>query len=337
MVEKKEGARLKNHNTFGIEATCRCLYTFQNREDLEQLHREGVFDGKWDVLSGGSNILFTGDYDGVLLHPAPGNIEVSGKGGDTVLVRADAGVEWDRFVEYCVDNGYWGAENLSYIPGYVGASPVQNIGAYGSEAKDIIESVELFCVGNASRMVLAAEHCGFGYRSSIFKTTLRGKAIITAVNFRLSTVPSPKLGYGDLRDSVEALGGPTLVNIRQAVTAIRKSKLPEPAELGNAGSFFKNPVVDEKIAATLKKEYPEMPVYPSTEPGLVKLAAGWLIDKAGWKGRSLGPAAVHDRQALVLVNLGGATGRDILALADAVKEAVFGRFGVRLESEVNVY
>ncbi|MCC8035164.1 MAG: UDP-N-acetylmuramate dehydrogenase [Rikenellaceae bacterium] len=337
MVEKQYNANLRDYNTFGIDASCRCMCRYETHRDLSELYAEGIFEGKWNVISGGSNILFNGDYDGTLVHPASGEIVTLTSGSGTVKLRADAGVVWDDFVEYCVRHGYWGAENLSYIPGYVGASPVQNIGAYGVEAKDIIDSVELFCVENGTKLILAAGHCGFGYRTSIFKTTLKGKVIITAANFVLKTEPDPRLGYGDLRDAVDRLGGASLENIRKAVTDIRKSKLPEPSELGNAGSFFKNPVVGEDIVERLKKEYPEMPVYPSGDPGKVKLAAGWLIDAAGWKGRKLGLAGVHEKQALVLVNLGGATGRDIIELAKAVTDNVASKFGVELESEVNIF
>ncbi|MCD8072102.1 MAG: UDP-N-acetylmuramate dehydrogenase [Alistipes sp.] len=337
MVKKEYNISLKPYNTFGIDAFCRCMCSFETFEDLSELYAEGVFDGKWNVISGGSNILFTGDYEGMLLHPASGKIETVACGNGRVKVRARARVQWDDFVAYCVEHGYWGAENLSYIPGYVGASPVQNIGAYGAEAKDIIESVEMFSVENGKRLILAAEHCGFGYRSSVFKTALKGKVVITAVNFLLSTTPNPRLGYGEVRTTVENLGGATLENIRKAITDIRKSKLPEPFEMGNAGSFFKNPVVADQVAQELKKQYPEMPLYPSGEDGKSKLAAGWLIDSAGWRGRSLGPAGVHARQALVLVNLGGASGQDILKLAQAVTEDVALKFGVELESEVNFF
>ncbi|MCC8019413.1 MAG: UDP-N-acetylmuramate dehydrogenase [Rikenellaceae bacterium] len=336
MVEKQYGVSLKQYNTFGIDVRCECLCGFSSVDDLRALHAEGLFGSQWGVISGGSNILFTGDYHGTLLHPRGDRITETSREGDRVRLHVEAGVVWNDFVDYCVARSLWGAENLAYIPGYVGASPVQNIGAYGAEAADIIESVEVFGTDTGARVVMAREHCAFGYRMSVFKTLLRGKAVITAVNFTLSAVPDPRLGYGDLRDAVESMGGPTLANIRNAVTAIRKAKLPEPAELGNAGSFFKNPVVEEALAQELKKEYPDMPLYPSGQEGRAKLAAGWLIDRCGWKGRSLGPAAVHDRQALVLVNLGGAAGRDILDLAAAVSRDVEERFGVALESEVNV-
>ncbi len=336
MVEKRFGVSLKDYNTFGIDVRCDCLCGFSSIDDLRELHAGGLFGSRWGVISGGSNILFTGDYRGTLLHPRGDRITETSREGDRVRLHVEAGVVWNDFVDYCVAHGLWGAENLAYIPGYVGASPVQNIGAYGAEAADIIDSVETFSTDTVTRLVMAREHCAFGYRTSVFKTVLRGKVVITAVDFVLSATPAPKLGYGDLRDRVEFLGGPSLGAIRDAVTAIRKAKLPEPAELGNAGSFFKNPVVEDAVASELKKEYPDMPLYPSGQAGYSKLAAGWLIDRCGWKGRRLGPAAVHDRQALVLVNLGGATGRDILDLAAAVSRDVEERFGVALESEVNI-
>lgn len=329
---------LKEYNTFGIDVNCSKFIEFDSFEDLSELFSKGIFKpgNEWAVISGGSNIVFTKDYDGTLLHPVCEDIEIISHNGDTVTVKAQAGVVWDDFVNFCVGNGLWGAENLSYIPGYVGASPVQNIGAYGVEAKDIIDSVEMFCVDNGSRLTLTKEHCDFGYRNSVFKKTLKGKVIITSVNFLLSRTPNPKLGYGDLNGKVEELGGISLANIRQAVTEIRQSKLPEPEVTGNAGSFFKNPVVPETQAAELKRQYPDMPLYPAQEKGYAKLAAGWLIEQSGWKGKRIGDAGVHDRQALVLVNHGGASGSDIMSLAEKIRSDISEKFGIKIDPEVNV-
>lgn len=338
MIKEYGNISLKPYNTFGIDVKCRRLAEFENEDDLRFLFAGGsLAESGWNVIGGGSNIVFTKDYEGTLLHPVCRDIKVVSDDGRNVMVNAEAGVVWDDFVAFCVDNGLWGSENLSYIPGYVGASPVQNIGAYGVEAKDIIDSVEMFCTDNMSHLKLTNEHCGFGYRSSVFKNKLKGRVVITSVNFMLGRTPAPKLGYGDLKGKVEAMGGPSLTNIRRAVTEIRRSKLPEPEETGNAGSFFKNPVVPETKAQELKREYPGMPLYPAQEEGCAKLAAGWLIEQSGWKGKRIGDAGVHDRQALVLVNYGNASGREVMELAAMVRCDVAQKFGVDIEPEVNVF
>ena len=250
-------------------------------------------------------------------------------------MRADAGVEWDDLVEWAVGRGLWGIENLSLIPGKAGAAPVQNIGAYGCEAKDAIRRVEMYCVETGAMLTLDAAHCGFGYRESVFKHDLKGRVIITAVEIALTHTPRPRLGYGDVEREVEARGGATLRNIREAICAIRRAKLPDPAVLGNAGSFFKNPVVGAAAAERLLAEYPDMPHYPAPE-GRVKLAAGWLIDRAGMKGSRKGAVGVHERQALVLVNHGGATGGEVIAFAHEVQEQVREKFGIEIDTEVNI-
>ncbi len=335
MIKEYRNIGLRPLNTFGIEVRCERLVEFEDAADLREIF--SCITDCWNVLGGGSNVLLTGDYRGTLLKAAGKNITVLSDDGATVAVRADAGVVWDDFVGWTVERGLWGAENLSHIPGTVGAAPVQNIGAYGVEAKDIIRGVAMYDVQGGTTLTLAAGHCAFGYRDSVFKGELRGRVVILSVDFALSRTPSPRLDYGDLRAETEALGGPSLANIRSAVTAIRRSKLPDPEEVGNAGSFFKNPVVPLAVADRLKAEYPDMPLYPGARDDERKLAAGWLIDRAGWKGRSLGPAGVHARQALVLVNLGGATGGDILALAHRIQADVCELFGVEIEMEVNVW
>lgn len=335
MIREFLSADLTGRNSFGVRQRADRLLEFDDAADLPALF-DSVGDGEWFVLSGGNNILFTRDYRGTLVTPAGRRIEVAADDGRTVEVRAEAGVEWDDLVQWAVDRGLWGIENLSLIPGRAGAAPVQNIGAYGAEAKDAIRSVECFHVPTRKTMILSAGHCGFGYRDSVFKRSLRGKVVITAITLALSRNARPSLGYGDLAHEVEALGGPTLRNIREAVCRIRRSKLPDPAVLGNAGSFFKNPVVDRAEAERLRALHPDMPLYPAAEPGRAKLAAGWLIDRAGMKGFADGPAGVHDRQALVLVNRGGATGADIIALARRVQAAVRERFGVEIDTEVNI-
>ena len=325
---------LSGRNSFHVRQRAARLVEFETTDDLTAFFRKGA-PAKWTVLAGGNNILFTQDFDGVLLTPRAASIDVVAEAPDAVAVRAEAGVEWDDLVAWAVERDLWGIENLSLIPGKVGAAPVQNIGAYGAEAKDAIESVEMFCTDTCNTLILSREHCAFGYRESVFKHALRGRVVITAVTFRLSRRPRPDLGYGDLLRETEARGGATLRNIREAVCAIRRSKLPDTAVLGNAGSFFKNPVVEAAVAERLRTDYPVLPLYPAAE-GRMKLAAGWLIDRAGLKGHREGAVGVHERQALVLVNYGGATGSEVLALAHKVQEAVRAKFGVEIAAEVNV-
>lgn len=327
---------LRNRNSFHVVQRAERLVEFDTAEELRELFARERPE-KWMVLSGGNNVLFTQDYDGLIVTPVADRIEIVGEAGDCVRVRVEAGAEWDDLVAWTVDRGLWGLENLSLIPGKAGAAPVQNIGAYGAEAKDCLESVEYFSVETGAVETLAADRCAFGYRESIFKRELKGRAVILAATFLLSRTPRPNLGYGDVIREVEALGGPTLQNIRGAICKIRRSKLPDTAELGNAGSFFKNPVVDRATAERLKAEWPEMPLYPSAEGGeRVKLAAGWLIDRCGLKGYRRGAVGVHEKQALVLVNHGGATGGEVIELARFVRQTVRERFGVEIDTEVNI-
>ncbi len=330
-----ENTELKNLNSFGVEARAARLVEWETADELAQLFAGGIC-GQWMVLGGGNNILFTRDYAGTLLRPVSHGIEVTAETAEKIFVRAKAGVDWGDFVEWCIGRGLWGAENLSGIPGTVGACPIQNIGAYGAEAKDIITSVECFDVESRATVTLAGDHCAFGYRDSVFKRSLKGRVIITAVNFGLWKEPRPNLCYNALEEEVAALGGPTLENIRRAVTNIRNSKLPDPRVTGNAGSFFKNPVVDKDTALRIAKEYPGMPIYPTEIRGKRKLAAGWLIEQAGWKGRTEGRVGIHPRQALIVINLGGATGAEIVAFARRVQDGVRAKFGVELETEVNI-
>lgn len=334
MIREFQHISLRDRNSFGVEQQAARLVEFDTPDDLRTLFAAGVPD-RWMVLSGGNNVLFTQDYDGLIVTPAARGIKCLSDEGDTVRIRVEAGVEWDDLVEWAVAHDLWGVENLSLIPGKAGAAPVQNIGAYGCEAADTIRRVEMFCVENGSMLTLDAAHCGFGYRESVFKHTLKGRVIITAVEFELSRTPRPRLAYGDVEREVEARGGASLRNIREAICAIRRSKLPDPAVLGNAGSFFKNPVVEAPVAAALLERYPAMPHYPAPD-GRVKLAAGWLIDQAGLKGWREGNVGVHERQALVLVNYGGATGGEVIAFARRVQQRVLDRFGIAIDTEVNI-
>ena len=335
MIREFHQISLRTRNSFGVDQQAARLVEFETPEDLRTLFAAGIPE-KWTVLAGGNNILFTRDYDGVLLTPVARGITLLSDDGDEVRVRADAGVEWDDLVEWAVGRGLWGIENLSLIPGKAGAAPVQNIGAYGCEAKDAIRRVEMYCVETGAMLTLDAAHCGFGYRESVFKHDLKGRAIITAVEIALTHTPRPRLGYGDVEREVEARGGTTLRNIREAICAIRRAKLPDPKVTGNAGSFFKNPVVDESVAQQLRASWPDMPLYPAALSGKAKLAAGWLIDKAGLKGCRSGRVGIHERQALVLVNLGGATGGEILDFARMVQARVHEKFGIEIDTEVNI-
>lgn len=336
MIREFHAVDLCPRNSFHVAQRAARLVEFETAEDLQQLFAGGI-PARWMVLSGGNNILFTQDYDGLLLTPVSQRIEPLRDDGGSVCVRVDAGVEWDDLVAWAVERGLWGIENLSLIPGKAGAAPVQNIGAYGREAGDVIERVEMYCVESGAMLTLDRAHCGFGYRDSVFKRELRGRVVITAIEVRLSRTPQPHLGYGDVEREVEARGGATLRNIREAVCAIRRAKLPDTAVMGNAGSFFKNPVVERSTAEKLRAEYPDLPCYPTPDGAQVKLAAGWLIDRAGMKGYRTGCVGVHDRQALVLVNTGGATGGEVLALARTVQAKVREHFGVEIDTEVNIY
>ena len=294
MIREFHQISLRGRNSFGVDQRAARLVEFETAEDLRTFFAAGI-PGRWTVLAGGNNILFTEDYDGVLLTPVARQIALLSDDGDEVRLRVEAGVEWDDLVEWAVERGLWGIENLSLIPGKAGSAPVQNIGAYGCEAKDAIRRVEMYCVETGNLLTLDAAHCGFGYRESVFKHDLKGRVIITAIEIRLSHTPRPKLGYGDVEREVEARGGATLRNIREAICSIRRAKLPDPAVLGNAGSFFKNPVVEAPVAERLLAEYPDMPHYAAPE-GRVKLAAGWLIDRAGMKGYREGSVGVHERR-----------------------------------------
>ena len=306
---------------------------FTTVEDVISIAKE-LGERKHLVIGGGSNLLFMGDYDGVILHSAIKGVEVIGENEDSVFVRAGSGINWDEFVAYTVSQGWQGLENLSAIPGEVGASAVQNVGAYGVEAGDRIEKVEAVSLLDASLKVFTKEECAYAYRDSIFKNSEKGKNIITHIIFKLNKKPDFVLSYGNLKEQCEAMGGVTAENIREAVCKTRAAKLPDPAELGSAGSFFMNPVVDSAKAEQLKELYPEMPVYPAT--GGVKLSAGWLIDRCGWKDRSSERVGVYRNQALVVVNLGGATGKDVMDFATQVQESVKEKFGVNIFPEVNV-
>jgi len=327
---------LKGYNTFGLNYLADCIIHLNNEREAKL-----VFDGSVSykkpliIVGGGSNILFTGDFKGTIIHPVIRGIRLVKEEVDTAIISAGADVKWDHLVHWSVERGFSGLENLSLIPGSVGASAVQNIGAYGVEVKDSIVKVKTLDIRDGKARVFSGSECEFGYRSSVFKKSLKGKYLITRVYFKLNISPILNLGYGSLKEEVLRLGGSTLKNVRKAVINIRESKLPDPEIIGNAGSFFKNPVVSKSIAENLKKVYPEIPVYDESI-GSKKIAAGWLIEKCGWKGKREGDAGVHENQALVLVNYGKASGRDIYNLSESIKKSVLDKFGIDLEREVEV-
>lgn len=331
MITEHRDFQLRPYNTFGIEARAAEFIDYTDARDLSDIFPlAGV--ARWLHIGGGSNLLFTRDYDGLVLHSSATGVEVVAEDDETVDVRACAGLGWDDFVSMCVGRGWTGAENLSLIPGEVGASAVQNIGAYGVEACDLIRRVETFDTENRCHRTFGVGECGYSYRDSRFKH--EKQYIVTHVTYRLSKRFKPDLSYGNLSSIfVGQEDRLTPAALREAVISVRRAKLPDPEVTGNAGSFFMNPVVSEDKYRQLLSVYPSMPAYKVA--GGVKLPAGWLIDRCGWKGRSLGRAGVHPMQALVLVNLGGATAEDIMRLAATIEADVADKFGVAIKPEVN--
>ena len=331
-----ENISLKKYNTFGLSIKADRLVSFKLEENAVRFFRQNrEFLEKALVLGGGSNLLFIEDFHGTIIHPSMDEINLEEKKSDYVRISSGAGVPWDKFVEATVNYGFGGLENLSLIPGLVGGAPVQNIGAYGAEVKDTIEKVRAISLADGEIREFNNQDCRFSYRDSIFKQELKGKYLITKVYFRLSTKPRLSLEYGTLMEEISKLGSNSVSNVRKAVISIRQSKLPDPALMGNAGSFFKNPFVDEKSVETLKVKYPRLPVFRE-QSGAIKLAAGWLIEQCGWKGKRIGDAGVHEKQALVIVNHGSATGKELYLLSEEIRKSVFEKFGISLVREVEV-
>lgn len=324
---------LLSHNTFGIEARAARFLEYDSEEELLRLIDSGEITDPCLHIGSGSNLLFTRDYEGTILHSRIAGIERTMEDESSVYLRVGAGVTWDDLVAYCVASGWYGAENLSLIPGEVGAAAVQNIGAYGVEVCELIVSVETVDRHGCRRTYLR-EECDYAYRSSLFKRPEMKSVFITHVCFRLSKQPCYRLDYGTIRQELSRYPTLDLPTLRQVIVDIRESKLPDPKVLGNAGSFFMNPLVSRSRFEELRQLYPDMPHY-EVDADRVKIPAGWLIDRCGWKGKSLGRAAVHDKQALVLVNLGGATGREVVELSEAIRASVRQTFGVELHPEVN--
>jgi UDP-N-acetylmuramate dehydrogenase len=332
----QENFDLSKLNTFGIKSSAAFFAEFQSIEELGQ-HLNQIPKEPLMILGGGSNILITQTFDGTVLQNKISGIEIVEESEHDIIVRVGAGEVWHDFVMWAVNNNYGGIENLSLIPGSVGASPMQNIGAYGVEIKDVLVNVEAFHIQNQEVHNFSNAACKFGYRESVFKRYLKGGYVIVYVTFKLSKSPKLHLDYGAIRDVLNErnIANPTIKDVSDAVIHIRQSKLPDPKVIGNAGSFFKNPAVAKEQYAALQVKYPNMPSYPLNETH-VKVPAGWLIEQAGWKGKDFGNYGVHDKQALVLVNRGGASGQDIYDLSTKILEDIHQKFGIELEREVNV-
>ena len=327
---------LKAFNTFHVEAAAARYVRFDSENEIVEFLSRNPLEGRRHlILGGGSNLLFVGNFDGFVLHPLLNGIDVVKSDRRHLWIRAMAGENWDDLVAFAVANGWGGIENLSLIPGCVGASAVQNIGAYGVEIKDVIDRVEAISMESLEKVTFSPTDCGFGYRASHFKGPWSGQFIITAVVFKLRRQPDYMLHYPGVKAAVGTMGAVSLKNVRRAIISIRQSKLPDPAEIGNAGSFFKNPVINGPELKQLLSRFPDLPYYSQGDDQF-KLAAGWLIEACGWKGKRAGAAAVHHQQALVLVNLDGATGREILELSNQVWGAIQETFGIELDCEVRV-
>ena len=333
----QENISLKPYNTFGIDVLAKHFVSVSNIDDLKQISSLKEYPNKL-VLGGGSNMLLTKDFDGLVIHINLKGIEIISEDDDSVVVKANAGENWHEFVLWCITHDFGGIENLSLIPGNVGTAPIQNIGAYGVELKDTFESCEAISLETKTLQSFSKSDCDFGYRNSIFKQESKGKFIITSVNFKL-TKNNHKLhiNYGTIASQLELMQStnPTIQDISKAVITIRESKLPNPKDIGNSGSFFKNPVISKLQFNTLLKNFKDIPSYPISEDE-VKVPAGWLIEKAGFKGKRFGNYGVHKNQALVIVNYGSAKGSDILALSQLIQKTIDRLFGIFIEVEVNI-
>ncbi len=331
-------ASLQEYNTFGVNAHTKVLASFNSVSDLKTILENKDFASLPKlILGGGSNLLFRSDFEGIILKNEIPGVECISEDNDHFYIKVGAGENWHEFVLTCIDNNWAGLENLSLIPGNVGASPMQNIGAYGVEIKDRFESLEAFDLANLKTQTFGKNDCNFGYRESVFKNIYRDRFIICSVTYKLLKKARLNTSYGAIENELVRKGikNPTIKDISDVVIDIRNSKLPNPRDLGNAGSFFKNPVVDRSTFERLRVFNPEIPNYPAPN-SKVKLAAGWLIEKSGWKGKRLGNCGMHEKQALVLVNYGNATGEEIYQLSELVLKSVQEKFGIVLEREVNI-
>jgi len=330
MVSIQKNFSLKNYNTFGINVFASSFIEYTNINTLNELFINEAFNSIFFVLGGGSNVLFTNNFNGLIIYPQNKGIEIIEENNETVLLRIAAGEEWDKVVEYAVNNLFYGIENLSLIPGNIGAAPIQNI-----EIKDSIKYVDFFNTISGKIEQLNNSDCKFGYRDSIFKNELKNKIVVTNVYIQLSKVENYHIDYGNIKDELKKVEVINLKIVRDAVINIRKNKLPDPAIIGNAGSFFKNPIISKQLLKEIQADFAEVPYY-DIDVCQVKIPAGWLIEKCGFKGMKKGNAGVHDKQALVLVNHGNATSNEILELSDEIIAKIQNRFGISLETEVNI-
>lgn len=328
---------LKSLNSFGVEVVTNQFGTFKNIEELRALLKEKG-DSELLILGGGSNLLFTKNFNGLVIKNEIKGIDIVQEDDNRIIVKAGAGENWHEFVLKCIENNWGGIENLSLIPGNVGASPMQNIGAYGVEIKDVFHELEAFHIESGTIKLFKHQECNFGYRESVFKNTMKGQYIILNVSFELTKKNHQiKTSYGDILNELKRneISLPTIKDVSNAIIAIRKSKLPDPKELGNAGSFFKNPIIEKSEFENLQKKHPKIPHYVINE-NQVKVPAGWLIEQAGWKGKKFNNFGVHNKQALVLVNYGGASGIEIYNLSTEILNDIQNKFNIKLEREVNI-
>lgn len=337
-MQVQKNISLKPYNTFGIDVNSSLFLEWSSIADVQEYtQNESLKSHDRLILGGGSNMLLTKDFDGLAIRNHILGKEVISENEDEVIVKIGGGEVWHDIVLWTISQGWNGMENMSLIPGSVGAAPIQNIGAYGKELKDLFVELEAVNLSNGEIRNFDLNACDFGYRNSVFKNELKGQYIITSVTLRLSKKSEFNISYGTIQQELDKMGIEELTakSISDAVIAIRQSKLPDPKELGNSGSFFKNPIIPESLYEEVKFEYPGLPSYPAGEE-MVKVPAGWLIDQAGWKGRRVGNCGVHSKQALVLVNYGGATGQEIFQLSEEIIADVIQKYGIELEREVNV-
>lgn len=333
-LEIKENFCLKEHNTFGVNVNCNYFTKLEYVTQIEDLLKNTDFlKSKKLIIGEGSNILFTTDFIGWVVNPAFRGIEIMKETENEIFIKAFSGEKWDNFVEFCVDNNFYGVENLSHIPGKVGASPIQNIGAYGVEAKDIIESVEYYNFETERIIEIYNSECNFGYRNSIFKNSLKDKILIISVTYKLSKIPNFEIKYAGISEELKKFEEINLKNIRQSIINIRNSKLPKVGEIGSAGSFFKNPIISEEEYFDLKNLYPDIQSY-KLESKNYKIPAAWLIEKAGYKGFRIGDVGIFPQHALILINYEKASGLEIKQLAKEIQEKIFKLFKIHIEPEV---
>ncbi len=335
----KENYSLKKHNTFGLDVKARYFIEVADIQQLKSVVDWSVIESvPLFVLGGGSNVLFTQNLDFLVIKNSLKGIEIVEESESEISVKIGAGEVWHEVVLHCIDKGWGGVENLSLIPGSIGAAPMQNIGAYGVELKDVFQCLEAFNLETKAIKDFSNDECQFGYRDSVFKNQLKGKYVITSVTLRLNKSPKVNTSYGAISEVLAHKGilHPTIKDVSDAVIEIRQSKLTDPAKIGNSGSFFKNPVISDSDFQKLKTAYPNIPSYPQ-ENSQVKVPAGWLIEQCGWKGKMRGDIGVHKQQALVLINQGGGKGQDIRQLAMDIQESVSDKFGINLETEVNIF